>query len=95
MIPLLTEALCSISALPRVLRLPTTIDNAQSQYWWADDSLAGFSLSAVEAAIFLIEEYNSLPLGVGAAGARQKLIDDGLFSATIQSAIDNLQRVSK
>jgi hypothetical protein len=78
---------------PQSLSVPSAFELATVQFWWGDDSLAGFSTSAVEAAVSLIREYNELPKGVGSAWARQQFAEDRDMRACVARALTELTRV--
>jgi hypothetical protein len=48
---------------------------ARQQFWWSDSALAGFSVDSVDQVITLLDEYNRLPCGVGAAAARVRWLE--------------------
>lgn len=93
MIPALKEVLRGLPNLPSSLIIPDVFQAATSQYWWADDSLAGFKRSVIEAAVTSICEYNVLPSGVGCAGTRQRFIEQRMISAVVQQAIVELEKM--
>jgi hypothetical protein len=85
--PVLNEVLRDLSNLPPAFPIPEAFQSATAQFWWADDSLAGFNRSSVEAAIALIREYNALPAGVGSAGTRQRFCEQRDLKKRIQDAV--------
>jgi len=94
LIPALTEMLHSLPALPLAFKIPEAFQTATTQFWWADDSLAGFNRSSVESAIALIHDYNALPSGVGSAGIRQRICEQRGLRRQIQEAITELKKVT-
>ena len=94
LIPALNETLRDLPDLPPAVPIPEAFQIATAQFWWADDSLAGFNRSNVEAAIALIREYNALPAGVGSAGNRQRFCEKHDLKKRIQDAITELENVT-
>jgi hypothetical protein len=92
-IPALTEMLRVIPDLPPAFPIPEAFQSATAQFWWAEDSLAGFNRSSVEAAFALIREYNALSAGVGSAGNRQRFSEERDLKKRIQAAITELEKV--
>ncbi|MBK8039638.1 MAG: hypothetical protein IPK22_21280 [Verrucomicrobiaceae bacterium] len=88
---ILASALTSHERLPAKLETSKTLALAIEQYWWADDSLAGFNRQCVEDAIDLISQYNELPAGVGAVASRQNFCDRQGLKLKIQKAIATLE----
>ena len=93
LIPALNEMLRDLPDLPPAFSIPEAFQTATAQFWWADDSLAGFNRSSVEAAIALIREYNALPAGVGSAGNRQRFCEQRDLKKRIRAAITELEKV--
>jgi hypothetical protein len=93
LIPPLKNILCDLPDLPLTFPIPAAFQTATVQFWWADDSLAGFNRSCVEAAIGLIRDYNALPAGVGSAGARQRFCELSDMITGVQDAITELEKV--
>jgi hypothetical protein len=91
--PVLNEVLRDLSNLPPAFPISEAFQSATAQFWWADDSLAGFNRSSVEAAIALIREYNALPAGVGSAGTRQRFCEQRDLKKRIQDAVTELEKV--
>lgn len=94
LIPSLKNALRDMPKLPPSLLIPEVFQTATAQFWWADDSLAGFDRSIVEAAIALMGEYNVLPGGVGCAGIRQRFREQRDIENAVQHAITELEKVT-
>ena len=94
LIPPLNKTLRDLPDLPQAFPIPDAFPTATSQFWWANDSLAGFNRSIVEAAIALIREYNALPAGVGAAGTRQRFCEQRDLKKRTQEAITELEKVT-
>lgn len=94
LIPALKQGLRDLPSLPAALPIPDLFQTATAQFWWADDSLAGFSISTVEVAFGLIKEYNSIPTGVGSAGSRQRFSEQRELKMKIQSAVTELEKVT-
>jgi hypothetical protein len=90
----LTAALQGLPQLAPSLPLPEAFQTAMAQYWWAEDSLAGFERASVETAFALISEYNSLPAGVGCAGTRYKFSEQRDLKIHIERAISELEKVN-
>ncbi|MBK6759157.1 MAG: hypothetical protein IPH85_14420 [Ignavibacteria bacterium] len=87
---------CVVEGLPNLPASfiePEVFETARAQYWWAEDSLAGFNRSVVEAAIELVRDYNSLPTGVGCAATRQGFIEQRDMKELIHNAIIELEQV--
>lgn len=93
MIPALKDVLRDLPNLPPSFVIPDVFQAATAQFWWADDSLAGFNRSIVEAAIAVINEYNTLPAGVGCAATRQRFIEQCNINKGVQQAIAELEKV--
>jgi hypothetical protein len=94
LLPVLEETLCSLPNLPPALRISEAFQTVTAQFWWADDSLAGFNRTKVENATNLIREYNALPGGVGSAGNRQRFCEKHDLKKRIQDAIAELEKVT-
>ena len=94
LIPVLNEMLRDLPNLPPAFPIPEAFQTATAQFWWADDTLAGFNRSSVEATIAVIREYNALPAGVGSAGSRQRICDERDLKKRIQNAITELEKVT-
>ncbi len=90
----LQQILLDMPNLPATFPIPESYQTATLQFWWANDSLAGFNRSGVESAIKLIHEYNALPLGVGSAGNRQRFCEEHEMKKQIQNAITELEKVT-
>ncbi len=93
-IPALKEILHRLPELPTAFAIPENFKTATAQFWWADDSLAGFHISTVEVAFALVREYNDLPAGVGSAGNRQRFCEQHDLKRHIQDAITELEKVT-
>jgi len=93
-IPAMEQILRDLPNLPPAFPIPESYQTAIIQFWWADDSLAGFNRSRVESAIALIREYNALPAGVGSAGNRQRFCEQYDMKKQIQDAITELGKVT-
>ena len=93
MIPALKGVLRDLPNLPPSFVIPDVFHIAAAQFWWADDSLAGFNSSVIEAAITVIREYNALPAGVGCAGTRQNLSEQRDMRRRVQIAVAELEKV--
>ena len=94
LIPALNGILRDLPDLPTAFPIPDAFQTATAQFWWADDSLAGFNLSTIEAAFALISEYNALPAGVGSAGYRQSFCEQRELKKRLQNAITELQKAT-
>jgi hypothetical protein len=92
LIPSLQLVLNDVPNLPSIFSVPETFQTAASQFWWADESLAGFNCAAVDAAMTLIREYNSLPKGVGSAATRQRFCEQREIVKRLQEAITELKK---
>jgi hypothetical protein len=90
----LNQALHDLPSLPPLLPIPEVFQTATIQYWWAEDSLAGFTIVMVEAAFEMIRKYNALPKGVGSAATRQHFSEQGDFKTRIKDAITELEKVA-
>lgn len=88
-----SSALDDLSTFPASLPTPEVYQTAILQFWWADDTLAGFNRSSIENTISLIRQYNELPKGVGSAWERQKFCQQRCLKKIIQEAIIELERV--
>lgn len=93
MIPCLREAAKSVSELPATIKIPDNFDLAKTQYWWGEEALAGFDCVKVKTAVALIQEYNSLPQGIGSAAFRQRFTEEKNLKVTIENAITELEKV--
>ena len=93
MIPALKDALRDLPNLPPSFVIPDVFQTATAQFWWADDLLAGFNRSVIEASIVVIREYNALPAGVGCAGVRQGFIEQRDMKTRVQHAIVELEKI--
>jgi hypothetical protein len=83
-----------LHSLPPSFVIPEVYKTATAQFWWAEDTLAGFNRSLVEASFDCIKEYNALPTGVGCAGARQRYCDQHQMKQGVQNAIAELKKVT-
>ena len=95
MIPALKDVLRDLPKLPPSFVIPDVFQIATSQFWWADDSLAGFNRSVIEAAIAVIREYNAIPAGVGCAGTRQRFSEQSEMKKAVQHALTELEKVKQ
>ena len=93
LIPALNEMLRALPDLPQALPIPDAFQTATAQFWWADDSLAGFNRSCVDSAIALIREYNEFPTGIGSAWDREKFCEQSNLKKRIQDAVTELEKV--
>lgn len=93
LIPVLKDVLRDLPKLPSSFAIPEIFQTATVQFWWADDVLAGFNRSVVEAAIAAIREYNELPAGVGCAGTRLRFSELRDMLNGVQNAIAELEKV--
>ncbi|HLP29562.1 MAG TPA: hypothetical protein VK147_13040 [Candidatus Didemnitutus sp.] len=93
MIPAFACVILELPDLPASFVEPEDFETAKVQFWWANDSLAGFNRTAIEDAVSIIREYNALPKGVGCAGDRQRFIDESDVMKRVQHAISELQGV--
>src|SRR6266496_1227166 len=84
------EPLRNLRNLPPTLPISEAFQTVTTQFWWADDSLAGFNRNKVETAITLIRKYNALPVGVGSAGNRQRFCEKNGLKKQIQDAMTEL-----
>lgn len=84
-----------LDSLPSSLAIPEAYRTATAQFWWADDTLAGFNLAVVEACFECIKEYNSLPAGVGCAGTRQRYCEQHGMKQRVEDAIAELRKVTQ
>jgi hypothetical protein len=87
------DALSALSDLPPKLPVLEMFEEVRAQFWWADDSLAGFQREIVETAVAKTEAYNSIPGGVGAAGARQRLCEEQDLQGSFRSSIEELKKL--
>jgi hypothetical protein len=94
LIPTLKDVLRDLPNLPQVFAIPEVFQTAIAQFWWANDSLAGFNRSSVEAAFGLIREYNALPTGVGSSGTRQQFCEQRGMTMGVQDAITELAKIN-
>jgi hypothetical protein len=67
---------------------------AQEQYWWGRPDLAGFDCSLIDRVASLINDYNSLPKGIGSALSRQQFCNERHAIRAIEDAIYMLKTVS-
>lgn len=82
-----------LHSLPSSFAIPEVYRTATAQFWWAEDTLAGFNRSVVEASFDCIKEYNALPGGVGCAGARQQYCEQHRMKQGVENAIAELRKV--
>jgi hypothetical protein len=82
-----------LPALPSFFAIPEVYRTATAQFWWAEDTLAGFNRSVVEASFDQIKEYNALPAGVGCAGTRHRYCEHHRMKQEAQNAIAELRKV--
>jgi hypothetical protein len=94
LIAALTTNAASLHLLPKTLELPDLFLSAQNQYWWADETLAGFDVLRVDQAFRLIADYNALPKGIGSSAARQHFIQTNELETRFQEAIRELEQVT-
>ncbi len=94
LIPALKDVLRDLPALPSSFAIPDVFQIATAQFWWADDSLAGFNRLVVESAFDCMKEYNALPAGVGCAAIRQRLTEERQLQKAVQNAITELETVT-
>lgn len=94
MIASLRGTLQILPDLPDKLRIPEAYSIGVTQFWWLDDSLAGFKRSTIEEAVAIILEYNELPQGVGSAGSRQRCCEQKDLKNKIHAAIVELEKVN-
>jgi hypothetical protein len=83
-----------LHTLPSSFAIPEVYKTATAQFWWAEDTLAGFNRSVVEASFDRIKEYNALPAGVGCAGTRQRYCEQHQVKKNVQNAIAELKKVT-
>lgn len=93
LIPALQEVVRCMPKLPPSFTIPEEYKTSTVQYWWKDDSLAGFNRLTVEIAMTIISEYNNLPVGVGCAGIRHGFIEQRNMGSVVQQAIVELEKV--
>jgi hypothetical protein len=93
MVVSLKKLLTKRSRLPAFFEIPNEFNLSILQFWWADDSLAGFNRSTVEKAFAVIHEYNALPKGVGSAASRQRCCETYQIDSNAVAAIMELQKV--
>jgi hypothetical protein len=91
--PFLQQVVCDLTSFPPAFTVPESYQATTIQFWWADDSLAGFNRIHVETAIALVNEYSKLPKGIGAVWNRQKFCEDRNMKKQIQEAIIELEKV--
>ncbi len=94
LIPALDDALRNLPNLPSSFAIPDLFQTATAQFWWADDSLAGFNRLVVESAFDCMKQYNALPAGVGCAGTRQRYCEQHQLKQVVQNAIAELKKVT-
>jgi hypothetical protein len=85
-------ALCELASLPKRIEIPDDIKVATFQYWWADSDLAGFDTVSIERIVAAIELYNIVPKGVGAAGQRQRILEEAELLPNIEKCVLNLEK---
>ncbi len=91
LVPALKNFMADLPNLPSTLPVPEAFVTAKNQFWWADDELAGFDRSRVEAVIGLVRDYNNLPVGVGSAGTRLTFCERNALKERIKDAIAELE----
>jgi hypothetical protein len=83
-----------LHSLPFSFVIPEVYRTATAQFWWAEDTLAGFNRSVVEACFDCIKNYNALPAGVGCAGTRQRYCEQHRMKQGVEDAIAELRKVT-
>lgn len=83
-----------LPSLPPSFVIPEVYRTATTQFWWAEDTLAGFNRSVVEASFDCIKEYNALPAGVGCAGTRHRYCEQHRMKQGLENAIAELRKVT-
>lgn len=66
---------------------------ATAQFWWGMSDVCDLDYGAVDGAAELLEQYNTLPTGVGSAGARQRFAEDNALIQQLETAISSLNKV--
>jgi len=94
-LPQFAKALSQIDLLPPLFELTAPFEKATEQYWWADDDLAGFKREIVESSVAALEGYNCIGSGVGSTGLRHRFCEQRALAKTIQSAISELNGITK
>jgi len=89
------QALYVVAELPLALPIPDDYERVTAQFWWGEDTLAGFHCACVEACVALIVEYNSLPVGVAAVLPRQRLVETSNFEVHLREALSELRKVAQ
>jgi hypothetical protein len=95
LIKILLDVQGRLHELPPTVQISDTFYRSIIQYWWANDDLAGFNRSSVEATFNYIKEYSELPKGVGSAGLRHQYCDQHNLIKSIQTAINELRKVAQ
>jgi hypothetical protein len=95
LLPVLREILDNMGTLPSIFPTLSAVDKASAQFWWADDELAGFNRATIETLAQTISGYNALPLGVGAAGGRQKYQEQHQLQKLTTEAIHELEKLDR
>lgn len=84
-----------LHSIPSSFAVPEVYRTASAQFWWAEDTLAGFRRSVVEACFDCIKEYNALPAGVGCAGTRLRYCEQHEMKQKVEDAIAELRKVTR
>jgi hypothetical protein len=94
LIPWMNHAKTVISNLESSVAIAEVYNLAQEQYWWGARELAGFDCSLIDQVAYLINDYNSLPQGVGSASSRQRFCCERRPIEVIENAITTLKAVA-
>lgn len=84
----------TLHSYPARLEIPEVYRIATQQYWWLDDSLAGFQRDAIEKCVAHIQTYNTIPSGVGCAWNRQQFCYSTDIRRLLESAMAQLETVN-
>ena len=93
MISALKDTIDNLPNLPSSLVIPDVFHTATTQFWWTDDSLAGFNRSIVETSFALIRDYNLIPACVGCAAVRQRFSEQHDLNNRLLGAVTELEKV--
>lgn len=90
---LLEDLLTTLPTLPQKFPSLSIYLKATEQFWWWDDALAGFNRACLTSTVELLEEYNSLPIGVGSFGNRLKFCEQRDLRGSILAALIELKKI--
>ena len=90
----LQQALERLPDYPEEIVVPEEYAVAKNQYWWEDNSLAGFNTSVVDEVFSLFGRYNRLKRGVDSIQNSLNFIRDRNLKDEIEKAISELEKAN-